>query len=298
MITCLQTPEGSQLLDPAAYENGSVLTLIQSLYASEPRPASVVLATLLKSHLMDPSSSNPGLMVESEQRQQDTHNSYQDSTSSSSDHRTSQGVEVEEPSATSDDYYLPAALECALKDCTAKDATATQHQTHDLRDKRPPESSCSRIGEVLESTGPAVTDVVVGSLEADPSLSTTAAAPVGPADDIAGTSGMAGMAERLAAMHEQEEEDVQSDLGVQQEQSMARLQQVEERLAGRSQLQDELSQYVEGVKERLDEAGDKLVELPPGYMLMVEQMLQEARAHSEALFGWDGPRRQVYPLLT
>ena len=299
----MQTPEGSQL-NPAAYESGSILSLIRSLYSSEPlqarapllevpAPAAVVSATAASaSSCLDP-------VHDSRQLGQAISNSL----SSSSSQPCSQKSEVPDASPSSHDVPLSGVVACSQGDNNTEDAgyITMIHQEELLGggDAVLPEIS-SRDGGPFSLSGSIGGDGFSRGLDADPLPYSTATQTPAAESHAHGTSGSTDKVEESAGQQkeqqqQEEEEEAQAELSMQQEQSIARLQLVEERLAERSQLQEELSQYVQAVKDRVDEAGDKLVELPSGYMVMVEQMLQEARAQSEALLGWDGPRRQVFP---
>jgi len=53
----------------------------------------------------------------------------------------------------------------------------------------------------------------------------------------------------------------------------------------------ELGDYMKELQSRLDEEGDKLIEMPSNYLAMVESLIRQQRAVYTTLQGWLGPRR-------
>ncbi|KAG2425231.1 hypothetical protein HXX76_013816 [Chlamydomonas incerta] len=58
-----------------------------------------------------------------------------------------------------------------------------------------------------------------------------------------------------------------------------------------SQRRSELGDYMTELQERKDDAGGRLVELPPDWGVMLERLFRQRRAEYATLEGWLGPRR-------
>lgn len=85
--------------------------------------------------------------------------------------------------------------------------------------------------------------------------------------------------------------DADEDVATMLTNSGSTLERLEVLMTERQALQQQLSQYVSDLKTRTGEDGDRLVELPRNYLVMVEQMFRDKRSEYTTLQGWGGPRK-------